>query len=346
MQKRWIGLLWCALALPSAGSLAQAQTVKVIPLGSHPGEFCRADRAIMFEDPTGVRILYDAGQTIVGGSDPRLGNLHVALLSHGHGDHIGDRVLTGLNQGTCNVPTVVAAPDTNLAAIVAAKNSAIVTDADLGTFLAKKIEKISGKAVPVCKESGPERTTVVPEGAACLATTQIGGARTIKLAGQTKGVEITVVPAQHSGNIPPQLLSEPLRKELAAEGLNAYVGQATGYILAFSNGLKVYLTGDTALTGDMKTVIHDFYHPDLVVISLGSNIIPTREAAYAINVLLQPKGVIPEHANEWITENGKVRAGTRTKELMDLVKDRPVYIPISDRTMEFDGQAKCVAGCS
>jgi hypothetical protein len=30
---------------------------------------------------------------------------------------------------------------------------------------------------------------------------------------------------------------------------------------------------------------------------------------------------------------------------MDLVKRGPVYPAISGRTMEFDGSAKCVAGC-
>src|SRR5262245_65504767 len=38
---------------------ASAQTVKVTPLGSHTGELCQNDRALLFEDPTGVRILYD-----------------------------------------------------------------------------------------------------------------------------------------------------------------------------------------------------------------------------------------------------------------------------------------------
>ena len=37
-----------------------AQFVKITPLGSHDGEFCQNDRAMLFEDPTGVRILYDA----------------------------------------------------------------------------------------------------------------------------------------------------------------------------------------------------------------------------------------------------------------------------------------------
>ena len=43
-----------------------------------------------------MRILYDAGQSITGGEDPRLGTVHVVLLSHAHGDHIGDQKLKAL----------------------------------------------------------------------------------------------------------------------------------------------------------------------------------------------------------------------------------------------------------
>src|SRR5438876_12248564 len=80
---------------------ASAQTVKVTPLGSHTGELCQNDRALLFEDPTGVRILYDVGTAVTGGGDPRLGEVHVVLLSHAHGDHIGSQKAAGINAGTC-----------------------------------------------------------------------------------------------------------------------------------------------------------------------------------------------------------------------------------------------------
>jgi hypothetical protein len=55
-------LVFAGLALGASG--AWAQNVKITPLGSHPGELCDRDRATIFEDPTGVRILYDAGQSV------------------------------------------------------------------------------------------------------------------------------------------------------------------------------------------------------------------------------------------------------------------------------------------
>jgi hypothetical protein len=36
----------------------------VTPLGGQDGEFCPQDRALIFEDPNGTRILYDAGRTV------------------------------------------------------------------------------------------------------------------------------------------------------------------------------------------------------------------------------------------------------------------------------------------
>jgi len=63
------GLLLATMGMCTS---AFAQNVKVIPLGSHAGELCMRDRATIYEDPTGVRILYDAGQSVTGGDDPRL----------------------------------------------------------------------------------------------------------------------------------------------------------------------------------------------------------------------------------------------------------------------------------
>ena len=77
-----------AFALVIGCSVAWAQNVKITPVGTHPGELCHRDRATIFEDPTGVRLLYDPGQSVTGADDPRLGDIHAVLLSHAHGDHI------------------------------------------------------------------------------------------------------------------------------------------------------------------------------------------------------------------------------------------------------------------
>jgi hypothetical protein len=48
-----------------------AQFVKITPLGARTGEFCSPDRALILEDPTGVRILYDPGTTVARGQRPQ-----------------------------------------------------------------------------------------------------------------------------------------------------------------------------------------------------------------------------------------------------------------------------------
>ena len=65
--------LSAALVLVIAAMPAFAQNVKITPVGSHPGELCANDRAMVFEDPTGVRFLYDAAQNVTG----EIGRAHV-----------------------------------------------------------------------------------------------------------------------------------------------------------------------------------------------------------------------------------------------------------------------------
>ena len=60
----WTVLFGCITAI--AAQSAFAQEVKVTPLGSHDGELCPQDRALIFEDPNGTRILFDAGRTVAG----------------------------------------------------------------------------------------------------------------------------------------------------------------------------------------------------------------------------------------------------------------------------------------
>ena len=76
MQRIIVGLSALAAAtLLVTVQPAFAQNVKVTPLGSHDGEFCRRDRAMVFEDPDGTRIIYDVGRTVAGPDDPRLGKI-------------------------------------------------------------------------------------------------------------------------------------------------------------------------------------------------------------------------------------------------------------------------------
>src|SRR3954469_19594712 len=85
-----IALAGCATRQPPPRGDPAPRTVKITPLGSHDGEFCAFDRALVFEDPDGTRLLYDVGRTVRGANDARPGKIDGILLTHVHGDHIGD----------------------------------------------------------------------------------------------------------------------------------------------------------------------------------------------------------------------------------------------------------------
>jgi L-ascorbate metabolism protein UlaG (beta-lactamase superfamily) len=333
-----------ALALAFASVPAIAQNVKITPLGSHEGELCASDRATIFEDPTGVRLLYDVGHTLTGSDDPRLGTIHVVLLSHAHGDHIGDRKLKAPGAGTCAaIESVSAGSNSMTAEVAAAKNAAIVMTSDMGTFIGAKVQGIrGGKEVTPCPQTAG--VTDVPVAAPCRSNTHLGGAFIAKAAGATQGVEITIVYASHANNVPLSLLSEPQRSHLAADGASIVLGPPTGYVVKFTNGLVAYLSGDTGVHTEMKTVVNEYHKANLAMLNFGTSAVTTASAAYAMNELVRPASVILSHVNEVASEGGKVRPASRSAALMKQLKGAS-YLALSGRTMEFDGQGKCVKGC-
>ena len=332
------------LTVVAAASVAWAQNVKVTPLGSHAGELCARDRATIFEDPTGVRILYDAGQSVTGADDPRLGKIDVVILSHAHGDHIGDLKLKAREAGTCTTPEVVsAAPNSTTGEIVAAKNAAIVMVGPLANFIAKKAETITGKQTAACALNTGD--IIGPLSAPCTAFVQTGGTRTFKASASSRAVEIIPVPAMHESTVPIALLGEASRHNLQPDNMSLTLGPANGYVLRFTNGLVAYLSGDTGLHAEMQLVARDFYHANLLELNLGASALSPEGAAYAVNALVQPASVIVNHVNEAATAGGKVQPDTRTAAFIALVKGRPVYPALSGKTMEFDGSGTCVAGC-
>jgi len=331
----------CATTPPGGGP-----TVKMTPLGTHEGELCNRDRAMILEDPSGVRILYDAGTSVLGGSDPRLGTVHIVLLSHAHGDHMGDQRLTALGAGTCQSPTLAsAAPNTTTAEIAASKNAGLVMILQMANFLGKRAEAIKGRPVGACRVGAAGDDHTVPFAETCLAGNNLGGTRTFKVAGAAKGVEITIVPAAHDSSVNHVLLSEAERRNLEPDNLALPLGPPSGYVIRFTNGLVLYLTGDTAVHADMKTVIADFHKPNAMVLNLGLTAMTSPSGAYMVNDLIHPATVIISHPNEAASVGGKPRPGSRTAEIAGLLRS-PMVLALSGRTIELDGQGRCVAGCS
>lgn len=316
--------------------------VRVTPLGSHAGEFCRNDRAILFEDPTGVRILYDPGRT-VDEDDPRLGEVHVMLLSHAHTDHIGDVRPNRASPGTCAAPASGGAnANSNFVTIAAAKNAAVFAAGELQDFLGRKLQTVRGSATPGCVAAGLANETVVPLAAPCVGSLRPGGSRSVKRFGTAAGVRVAVVPAFHSNGIAAQFLEPPG----PLPGTSGYGGGESGFVLQFSNGLSAYLTGDTGMFGDMASIIERYYAPKLVVINMGDVFsMGPDEAAFAIAHLVRPTTVIPSHANEQSTSNGVMGGGTRVEWFADRVRPYAgVILPLSGIPLDFDREGRCT-GC-
>ena len=317
----WLTALACAAAM--AAGAAVAQNVKITPLGTHDGELCSRDRALIFEDPNGTRILFDPGQSVLGGEDPRLGKIDVVLVTHMHADHVGNAHPKALNSGTCASPDVLAVkeyPNTNAVNIALAKKAKMVTGSEMHYFFAAKLRANGGNAA----DSLPAR---------------FGGSQTVG------GVKIATVQAAHPNGAEADAIGGELGKALKDAGIGGYVGEATGYVLRFTNGLVVYLSGDTGILSEMQTVVNGYYHAKLAVMNMGGVLgNGPNETAYVVNELVKPVSVIVSHTNEATTQGGKVIAGTSTEALIKL-SHVPVHVPLSGKTMEFDGNGKCVSGC-
>ena len=291
-------------------------------VGSHDGEFCTFDRAMVFEDPDGTRILYDAGRTVAGADDARLGKIDALLVSHMHGDHVGDRHIPAVNMGTCDKVdvSVKVAPNTNTVNIALAKKAKIVTGSEMPKFFANKLKALDGN---------PKDSQLVRFGA----STKVGG------------VSITTVPGVHSNGVAGAFIGGELGKMLDAAGLSASVGPPTGYVLTFSNGLAVYLSGDTGITAEQQLVVRGHYGVKLAVMNIGDQFTTgPKEAAYVMNVLVKPTSVILSHANEAGTKDGKV-IGKKTAAFIKATTMR-AHVPLSGRTMEFNARGQCKAGCA
>jgi L-ascorbate metabolism protein UlaG (beta-lactamase superfamily) len=299
-----------------------AANVKVTPLGGQDGEFCPQDRALIFEDPNGTRILYDPGRTVAGADDPRLGKIDIILVSHMHGDHLGNAHNKAPNSGSCDKPdvSVSALPNSSAVNIALAKKAKIVTGSEMPPFFANKL-KTNG---------GDPKDSIL---------TRFGGS--VKVG----GVTIATVPALHSNGLDPDYIGGELGKNMKEAGIAGDVGLATGYVLRFSNGLVAYLSGDTGITAEQDKVVHGYYKAKLAVMNIGDGFSTgPKEAAYVINDLVKPVSVIASHANEVATKDGKVLPGSKTETFIKAVKV-PVHIPLSGKTIEFNQAGKCAAGC-
>ncbi|MGC9665764.1 metal-dependent hydrolase [Planosporangium sp. 12N6] len=138
-----------------------------------------------------------------------------------------------------------------------------------------------GDVLRIAERGAPTVVTVVElgkwlhsRGLRNVQTMNVGGILT------REGVRVTMTPAEHSSSVD----SDPC----------AYVGVAAGFVLGFSNGVRVYHAGDTAAFSGME-LIHEVYRPDLALLPMGDHhTMGPAEAAVATR-LLKVDRVVPMH---------------------------------------------------
>lgn len=217
MKSKWLLTLILTFVLGLGWSLAWAKNEVIItPLGQKTGEFCRADRALLFEDPTGTTVLYDPGRTVAGAGDSRLpAGLDVVLLSSVHSDHIGvgklDQDPDDKDAVCAGNPPLADTPNSNTAEIIAGfPDSKSFLGGEMRNFMRAKVAAEGGDTAQVD-------------------VLRHGGKRTIG------GVTIAVVTAHHSNGVPRQILTSTIAGDgiadiLAPDGLTAFVGPENGYV--------------------------------------------------------------------------------------------------------------------
>lgn len=155
-------------------------------------------------------------------------NVDAILITHGHGDHLGDAV--SIAQRT--------------------KPEAVVTTADISRWLEQK-------------------------GVANIVGMNKGG--TIHVA----ELAVMMVHAEHTSTIMDGDTLVP-------------AGESVGYVVTFSNGLKLYAAGDTALFGDMA-LIGRRYQPDVALLPIGDHFTMGPDDAAEACRMLGVHRVIPCH---------------------------------------------------
>ncbi len=120
---------------------------------------------------------------------------------------------------------------------------------------------------------------------------------------------------------------EIVEPEIPMEGVGLEgpinTGTSNGYLIEFENGVKFYFSGDTALFGDMKFIIGDYYKPEVAFLPIGGfYTMGPKEAAYA-TTLINSKYAIPYHyhtfpemaqtADEFVDEVNRYREKGATR---------------------------------
>jgi L-ascorbate metabolism protein UlaG (beta-lactamase superfamily) len=138
-----------------------------------------------------------------------------------------------------------------------------------------------GDVFTIAEKLTPKIVTIVELGK-WLGSRGIKNVQTMNIGGivELDGVKITMTPAAHSSSVD----DDPF----------AYVGLAAGFVIEFSNGIRIYHAGDTAAFTGME-LIHKVHKPQLAMLPIGDHHTMMAAEAAAATQLLKVDRVIPMH---------------------------------------------------
>lgn len=95
--------------------------------------------------------------------------------------------------------------------------------------------------------------------------------------------KVKLTPAIHSGSI-------------AGDETGAHTTACCGFLIHFTNGLRIYFAGDTALTRDMELLRGEV---DVALLPIGDNFTMGPSDAVKAIGFIEPSIVVPMHYNTW-----------------------------------------------
>jgi L-ascorbate metabolism protein UlaG (beta-lactamase superfamily) len=138
-----------------------------------------------------------------------------------------------------------------------------------------------------------------------------------------QGMKFSMVPASHTS------------MEMNRDGKAEVIGIPAGYVIEFENAQKVYVSGDTGLTADMKFVVSDYHRPHISILPVtGGLVMEPEQAAYAANII-GSRYVIPTHdfprEVNGVADPGAYKAFLKWNPVLDSYKKVDTFMEIMKR---------------
>ncbi len=115
---------------------------------------------------------------------------------------------------------------------------------------------------------------------------------------ETKGIQ-NLAPMNHGGtqrigDLAISMVDAVHTSSVMEDGRLVYLGNPSGFVVRFEDGLTIYFAGDTALFGDMR-LIGELYRPTIAFLPIGDHFTMGPEHAAKACEFLGVRQVVPMH---------------------------------------------------